>query len=121
MDAWGADEVIVETVGAGQGDVEAAWLADTVLLVLAPGAGDAIQALKAGIMEIPDVVALAKADRPDAAATARHVREALALDHARHPIAFVETDATSGTGVDELARLLDERRAQLARSGRLER
>lgn len=77
LEAFGCDVVIIETVGAGQSEVEIASLADSVLLVLAPNAGDGIQALKAGIMEIPDFFVINKGDVPGAAATAREVRAML--------------------------------------------
>ncbi len=69
LDAAGKELVLTETVGVGQGEVEIAQVCDTVVLVLMPGAGDAIQALKAGIMEIPDVVVVNKRDHPRAATT----------------------------------------------------
>lgn len=77
LEAYGCDVVLIETVGAGQSEVEIASLADAVLLVLAPNAGDGIQALKAGIMEIPDYFVVNKGDVPGAAATAREVRAML--------------------------------------------
>src|ERR687886_969000 len=80
LDAAGKEIVFVETVGAGQSEVEVIAIADTVLLVLQPGSGDSIQALKAGIMEIPDVIAVNKADHPGAQAMAKDVRQVLALD-----------------------------------------
>jgi LAO/AO transport system kinase len=103
LDAAGKDLVVVETVGAGQADLDVAGVADVVVLTLMPGAGDAIQALKAGIMEIPDVIAVTKSDLPGAGATLADVRSAVALepDPERRP-AIVATSATTGDGVDEL-------------------
>src|SRR6187397_2038925 len=79
LDASGKDLVFLETVGTGQGEVEVIGIADTVVLVLMPGSGDSIQALKAGIMEIPDVIAINKSDHPAAKQTANDVRQVLAL------------------------------------------
>src|SRR5688500_13485796 len=80
LDAAGKDLLFLETVGAGQSEVEVIGIADTVLLVLMPGSGDSIQALKAGIMEIPDVIAVNKRDHPAAKAMVSEVRSILALD-----------------------------------------
>jgi LAO/AO transport system kinase len=102
LDAAGKDVVFLETVGTGQSDVGVLSIADTVVLVLMPGSGDAVQALKAGIMEIPDVIAVNKADHPLAQATAGDVRQVLALapDAPQPPI--VLTDALRGDGVPGL-------------------
>ena len=99
----GKDLVFLETVGAGQSEVEIISIADTVLLVLMPGSGDSIQALKAGIMEIPDVIAVNKRDHPAAKTMVNEVRSILALDTGREwqpPI--VLTEAVRGEGIDEL-------------------
>src|SRR5256885_440870 len=80
LDAAGKDLLFVETVGAGQSEVEVMGIADTVLLVLMPGSGDSVQALKAGIMEIPDVIAINKLDHPAAKTMLNEVRSILALD-----------------------------------------
>src|SRR5581483_7202162 len=79
LDAAGKDIVFVETVGTGQSEVEVIGIADTVLLVLMPGSGDSIQALKAGIMEIPDVIAVNKMDHPAAKTMLNEVRSVLGL------------------------------------------
>ncbi len=103
LDAAGKDLVFLETVGAGQSEVEIISIADTVLLVLMPGSGDSIQALKAGIMEIPDVIAVNKRDHPAAKTMVNEVRSILALDTGREwqpPI--VLTEAVRGEGIDEL-------------------
>ena len=120
LDASGKDIVFVETVGAGQGDVEVTGIADTVLLVLMPGCGDSVQALKAGIMEIPDVIAINKQDHPAAKTMLTEVRSIvrLAEPDSRPPI--VLTDALRGENVPELWAKLEEHRASLEGDGRLE-
>ena len=121
LDAAGKDLVFLETVGAGQGEVEVIGIADTVVLVLMPGSGDSVQALKAGIMEIPDVIAINKMDHPAAKTMMNEVRSILSLDHERSwkpPI--VLTDATRGENVPELWEKIDEHRAHLEADGQLE-
>ena len=121
LDAAGKELVFLETVGTGQSEVEIIGIADTVLLVLMPGSGDSVQALKAGIMEIPDVIAINKMDHPAARTMLTEVRSILALDHDREwkpPI--VLTEAVRGEGVPELWRKLEEHRAFLEESGQLE-
>jgi LAO/AO transport system kinase len=121
LDAAGKDVLFVETVGAGQGEVEVIGIADTVVLVLMPGSGDSVQALKAGIMEIPDVIAINKMDHPAAKTMLNEVRSVLSLDRERSwrpPI--VLTDATRGENVAELWNRVEEHRAHLEDGGRLE-
>ncbi len=121
LDASGKDIVFLETVGAGQSEVEVIGIADTVLLVLMPGSGDAVQALKAGIMEIPDVIAINKMDNPAAKTLLNEVRSILALDRSREwnpPI--VLTEAVRGEHVPELWEKVEEHRAFLEQSGQLE-
>jgi GTPase len=121
LDAAGKELVFLETVGAGQGEVEVIGIADTVVLVLMPGSGDSVQALKAGIMEIPDVIAVNKMDHPAAKTMVNEVRSILSLDHDRSwkpPI--VLTDATRGENVPELWAKIEEHRAHLESEGRLE-
>jgi LAO/AO transport system kinase len=121
LDAAGKDVVFVETVGTGQSEVEVARVADTVLLVLMPGSGDSIQALKAGIMEIPDVIAVNKMDHPAAKTMVADVRSILALDHERNwkpPI--VLTEALREEGVEELWDRLAEHRSHLESDGLLD-
>jgi len=121
LDAAGKDLVFLETVGAGQSEVEVIGIADTVLLVLMPGSGDAVQALKAGIMEIPDVIAINKLDHPQAKTMLHEVRSILALDRSRDwnpPI--VLTEALRGEHVAELWEKIEEHRAFLEQSGRLD-
>jgi GTPase len=121
LDAAGKDLVFVETVGAGQSEVEVIGVADTVLLVLMPGSGDSIQALKAGIMEIPDVIAINKKDHPMAKTMLNEVRSILSLDTERvwkPPI--VLTEAVTGEGVPELWGKVEEHRKHLEETGLLE-
>jgi LAO/AO transport system kinase len=121
LDAAGKDLVFLETVGAGQGEVEVMTIADTVLLVLMPGSGDSIQALKAGIMEIPDVIAINKMDHPAAKTMLNEVRSVLSLDKEsawKPPI--VMTEATRGENLAELWGKIEEHRAFLEQEGRLE-
>ena len=118
--AAGKDILFLETVGAGQSEVEVIGIADTVLLVLMPGSGDSIQALKAGIMEIPDVIAVNKRDHPAAKTMVSEVRSILALDTERDwrpPI--VLTEAVGGEGVEELWDEVDRHRAHLEETGTL--
>ena len=121
LDAAGKELVFLETVGTGQSEVEVIGIADTVLLVLMPGSGDSVQALKAGIMEIPDVIAINKLDHPAAKTMLNEVRSILRLDKEsewRPPI--VLTEAMRGENVPELWEKLEEHRAYLADSGLLE-
>jgi LAO/AO transport system kinase len=121
LDAAGKDLVLLETVGAGQSEVEVIGIADTVLLVLMPGSGDSVQALKAGIMEIPDVIAINKMDHPAAKTMLNEVRSILALDRDsawRPPI--VLTEAVRGENVPELWGKVEEHRAHLESGGLLE-
>ncbi|HYK06657.1 MAG TPA: methylmalonyl Co-A mutase-associated GTPase MeaB [Gaiellaceae bacterium] len=121
LDAAGKDVVLLETVGAGQSEVEVIGIADTVLLVLMPGSGDSVQALKAGIMEIPDVIAINKMDHPAAKTMLNEVRSILALDRDREwrpPI--ILTEAVRGENVPELWAKIEEHRAFLETEGLLE-
>jgi LAO/AO transport system kinase len=120
LDAAGKDLLFLETVGAGQSEVEIISIADTVLLVLMPGSGDSIQALKAGIMEIPDVIAVNKRDHPAAKTMVNEVRSILTLDTEegwQPPI--VLTEAVKGEGIDELWSKIEEHRAHLQDNGLL--
>ena len=121
LDAAGRDVIFLETVGTGQSEVEVIGIADTVLLVLMPGSGDSVQALKAGIMEIPDVIAINKMEQAGAKSMLNEVRSVLALDpevERRPPILL--TEALRGEGIVELWEALEERRERLASDGRLE-
>ena len=121
LDAAGKDIVFVETVGTGQSEVEVIGIADTVLLVLMPGSGDSIQALKAGIMEIPDVIAINKKDHPAAKTMLNEVRSILTLDTERAwrpPI--VLTEAVNDEGVADLWAKVEAHRAHLDEEGLLD-
>ncbi|MBA2698546.1 MAG: methylmalonyl Co-A mutase-associated GTPase MeaB, partial [Nocardioidaceae bacterium] len=123
LDAAGCDVVIVETVGVGQSEVEVAGLADTTLVLLAPGMGDGIQAAKAGILEIGDVYVVNKADRDGADQVVRDLRSVLSLGARqgewRPPI--VKTVAHTGQGMADLVAAIDEHREMLEESGELAR
>ena len=121
LDAAGKDVVFLETVGTGQSEVGVLSIADTVVLALMPGSGDAIQALKAGIMEIPDVIAINKMDHPMAKTMLTEVRQVLALGMTEGwnpPI--VLTEAQRGEGVAKLWEKIEEHRAWLDENGELE-
>jgi LAO/AO transport system kinase len=121
LDAAGKDLVFLETVGTGQSEIEVIGVADTVVLVLMPGSGDSIQALKAGIMEIPDVIAINKMDHPAAKTMLTEVRSVLALDRDRAwKVPVVLTEAHRGENVPELWAKVEEHRAFLEREGLLE-
>ncbi|HET9938513.1 MAG TPA: methylmalonyl Co-A mutase-associated GTPase MeaB [Gaiella sp.] len=122
VDASGKDVVFLETVGTGQSEVEVVGSADVVLLVLMPGSGDSVQALKAGIMEIPDVIAVNKMDHPASRTMVQEVRSIVALepDRDRRP-AILLTEAVRGEGVAELWDALDARRSTLEERGELDR
>jgi LAO/AO transport system kinase len=121
LDASGKDLLFLETVGAGQGEVEVIGIADTILLVLMPGSGDSVQALKAGIMEIPDVIAVNKMDHPAAKTMVNEVRSILTLDKERAwkpPI--VLTEATRAENIDVLWEKISAHRAFLENDGGLD-
>jgi LAO/AO transport system kinase len=124
LDAAGFDLICVETVGVGQAEVEIASLADTTLVIVAPGMGDSVQAAKAGILEIADVFAVNKNDRPGAQEVVRDLRTMLAMAHHdaggwKPPI--VSMSATTGEGVDELCGRLDAHWDWLGESGERDR
>jgi LAO/AO transport system kinase len=124
LDAAGCDVVLVETVGVGQAEVEIASLADTTLVLVAPGMGDAIQAAKAGILEVADVFVVNKADRDGADQTARDLRHMLSLGERRDPQDWqppiVKTVAARSEGVDDVVDAVGRHRQWLAESGRLD-
>ena len=120
LDAAGKQVVFVETVGAGQSEVEVTGIADTVLLVLMPGSGDAVQALKAGIMEIPDVIAINKMEHPAAKTMLNEVRSIVALSEPERRPPILLTEALTGESVPELWSALDAHREALEQDGRLE-
>ena len=120
MDASGRDLVFLETVGVGQAEVDIIDHADTVVLVLMPGSGDSIQALKAGIMEIPDVIVVNKADHPLTDTMVREIKAVLALGpKVDWPVPIIRTEAVRGEGVAELAETLAEHRAHIEAQGTL--
>ncbi|MEI4274117.1 methylmalonyl Co-A mutase-associated GTPase MeaB [Klenkia sp. LSe6-5] len=118
LDGAGCDVVVVETVGVGQSELEVASLADTTLVLVAPGMGDGIQAAKAGILEVADVFVVNKADREGADRTARELRAMLtmAADTGWRP-PVVRTVASAGEGVDDVLARVEEHRSWLASSG----
>jgi LAO/AO transport system kinase len=120
LDASGKDVVFVETVGAGQSEVEVTGIADTVVLVLMPGSGDSVQALKAGIMEIPDVIAVNKMDHPAAKTMLNEVRSIVALAEPEQRPQILLTEALTGENVPELWAEIEDHRMRLEASGRLE-
>jgi LAO/AO transport system kinase len=120
MDASGKDDVFLETVGVGQAEVDIIDHADTVVLVLMPGSGDSIQALKAGVMEIPDVIVVNKSDHPLTDTMVREIRGVLSLgpqEGWRVPI--VKTEASRGEGIDELAEKMREHHEHIRDEGTL--
>ena len=120
LDASGKDVLFLETVGTGQSEIEVIGVADTIVLVLMPGSGDSIQALKAGVMEIPDLIVVNKRDHPMAKTMLNEVRAILSLDREREwktPILL--TEAATGEGVPELWEQIGKHRAHLEESGGL--
>jgi GTPase len=124
LEGAGCDVVLVETVGVGQAEVEIAAIADTTLVLLAPGMGDAIQAVKAGILEIADVFVVNKADRPGADATYRDIQGMLGLGERKpgdwRPL-VVRATAVRGEGIDDVVAAIEKHRAWLDQSGNLRR
>jgi len=120
LDAAGFDTVIVETVGTGQSEVEIARLADTRVVVSAPGLGDDVQAIKAGILEIADILAVSKGDLPGAETTVRDLRDMLALRRrGAWPVLVMRTSGTTGEGVAALVDRVAEHGAWAGRGRRL--
>jgi LAO/AO transport system kinase len=120
MDASGKDDVFLETVGVGQAEVDIIDHADTVVLVLMPGSGDSIQALKAGVMEIPDVIAVNKSDHPLTDTMVREIRGVLSLGpHEGWRVPIVKTEASRNEGVVELAEKIAEHRVFIEEQGTL--
>jgi GTPase len=120
MDAAGKDEVFLETVGVGQGEVDIIDHADTVVLVLMPGSGDSIQALKAGVMEIPDVIVVNKADHPLADTMVREIRAVLSLGpQEAWSVPILRTEAARHEGIDELAEQIAAHRQHIVAAGTL--
>jgi LAO/AO transport system kinase len=135
LDAAGRQDVFLETVGVGQAEIDIIDHADTIVLVLMPGSGDSIQALKAGVMEIPDVIVINKADHPLTDTMVREIRGVLSLANLdRAPeqdahgqqarvkswrVPIVRTEAGRGEGVEDLVQRLDEHRAHILAEGQL--
>jgi len=121
MDAAGKDDVLIETVGVGQAEIDIVDHADTIVLALMPGSGDSIQALKAGVMEIPDVIVVNKADHPMTDTMVREVRGVLALsqDPDGWKVPILRTEAARGEGVEELAVKVKEHREFIEERGML--
>jgi LAO/AO transport system kinase len=132
LDAAGRQDVFVETVGVGQAEIDIIDHADTIVLVLMPGSGDSIQALKAGVMEIPDVIVINKADHPLTDTMVREIRGVLSLANLdptpeeddvpappRWRVPIVRTEANRGKGTEELVARLDEHRTHLLAAGTL--
>jgi LAO/AO transport system kinase len=121
MDASGKDDVFIETVGVGQAEIDIVDHGDTIVLVLMPGSGDSIQALKAGVMEIPDIIVVNKSDHPMTDTMIREIRGVLSLGPStswRVPI--VKTEAAKGEGVPELAEKISEHRDHIEAEGTLD-
>jgi LAO/AO transport system kinase len=127
LDAAGCDVVLLETVGVGQSEVEVVALADTTIVLLAPGMGDGIQAAKAGILEVADLFVVNKADRDGADQTVRDLRYMLSLGERRErdgsvwKAPIVKTVASKGTGIDDVVAKIDEHREWMNTSGERER
>ncbi len=121
MDAAGFDDVLLETVGVGQAEIDIVDHADSVVLALMPGSGDSIQALKAGVMEIPDVIVVNKAEHPLADTMVREVRAALSLGpKGDWQVPVIKTVAAQGEGVEELLDAIDRHRAHIEATGTLQ-
>jgi LAO/AO transport system kinase len=120
MDASGKDQVFLETVGVGQGEVDIVDHADTVVLVLMPGSGDSIQALKAGVMEIPDVIVVNKSDHPLTETMMREIRAVLSLGPEQDwQVPIVKTEAAKPEGIEEVAEQIAAHRAHIEAEGTL--
>jgi LAO/AO transport system kinase len=120
MDAAGKDDVLLETVGVGQGEIDIVDHADTIVLALMPGSGDSIQALKAGVMEIPDVIVVNKGDHPLADTMIREVRSALGLGpQGEWKVPVVRTEAVKDEGIGELLKQIDAHREHITEAGSL--
>ena len=118
--ASGKDDILLETVGVGQGEIDIVDHADTVVLALMPGSGDSIQALKAGVMEIPDVIVVNKCEHPLADTMIREVKAVLALGPTQDwKVPVVRTEATKGEGIEELVATIDAHREHITAAGTL--
>jgi len=121
LTAAGYEVILVETVGVGQAEVEIASAADTAVVLVVPGMGDSVQAAKAGLLEVADVLVVNKADRPDTQATLRDLRHMVALASGEWKPPIVPTVATTGEGIEDLLGQLDRHDAWLESSGELAR
>ncbi|MGB2710591.1 MAG: methylmalonyl Co-A mutase-associated GTPase MeaB, partial [Conexibacter sp.] len=122
LDGAGKDIVLIETVGAGQDEVEVASTAETTVVVLTPAGGDDVQAMKAGIMEVADILVVNKADLPNADGFIGQLRAITnAVSRGKLEVPVLATVATKSEGVVELASAIEEHRTKLAASGELER
>jgi LAO/AO transport system kinase len=117
LSAAGYEVILVETVGVGQAEVEIASAADSTVVLVVPGMGDSVQAAKAGLLEVADVLVVNKADRPDTQATIRDLRQMVSLAKSEWKPPIVPTTGTTGEGVDELVSQLDRLDAWLESSG----
>src|ERR1700678_1043939 len=129
LDAAGREDVFVETVGVGQAEIDIIDHADTIVLVLMPGSGDSIQALKAGVMEIPDVIVINNADHALPDRMTREIRGVLSLAtldrtpeeaRGRWRVPIVKTEAARGEGGEEVVQSLEEHRAHILAAGQLD-
>ena len=123
LDAAGCEVIIVETFGVGQSEIEIAGLADTSIVLLAPGMGDGIQAAKAGILEIGDIFVVNKADRDGAAGAVRDLRRMISLGDRTEPGLWrppvLKTTAVNGTGLDEVVEAIESHRIWMGETGAL--
>jgi LAO/AO transport system kinase len=129
LDAAGREDVFIETVGVGQAEIDIIDHADTIVLVLMPGSGDSIQALKAGVMEIPDIIVINKADHPMTDTMVREIRGVLSLANldrtpeevrGRWRVPIIKTEAAHHKGITELVECLDEHRQHILTEGTLQ-
>jgi GTPase len=121
MDASGKDDVFIETVGVGQAEIDIVDHGDTIVLVLMPGSGDSIQALKAGVMEIPDIIVVNKADHPMTDTMIREIRGVLSLGPSGSwKVPIIRTEAAKGEGAPELAEKIAGHRAHIEAEGTLD-
>lgn len=114
LDAFGVDEIIIETLGVGQAELEIASVAETVVVVLTPEAGDAVQALKAGLLEVGDIFVINKADRPQAQSLYYELKSLFNSEPEQKPVLL--TSALEGRGIDQLFSAIEEQRGRLKKS-----
>src|SRR4029453_9251344 len=121
MDASGKDDVFIETMGVGQAEIDIVDHGDTIVLVLMPGSGDSIQALKAGVMEIPDIIVVNKADHPMTETMIREIRGVLSLGPSGSwKVPIIRTEAAKGEGIAKLAEQISEHRVHIEAEGTLD-